>query len=61
MYTFSEYTGGYDSLFGYITSGHGMKGKHEKMITDVELSDLCKTQKKKKRTLLWLKCVGLRL
>ena len=54
--TFSEYTEGYDTLFGYITPGHGMKGKQEKITTDVELSEMYKVHKKKKRVMLWLKC-----
>ena len=55
-HTFSEYTEGYDTLFGYIPPGHGMKGKQEKITTDIELSDMYETHKKKKRIMLWLKC-----
>ena len=35
-----------------------MKGKQEKITTDIELSDMYmyETHKKKKRIMLWLKC-----
>ena len=32
---FSEYTEGCETQFGYVVPGHGMKGKQEKISTDV--------------------------
>ncbi len=54
--SFSEYTEGYDTLFGYITPGHGFKGKQEQITTDIDLSDMYEAHKKRKRIMLWLKC-----
>ena len=52
---FSKYTEGYDTQFGYIVPGHGMKGKQEKIDTDEELAAMYKKYQKRKRILLWLK------
>ena len=52
----SKYIEGYDTQFGYITPGHGMKGKQEKLDTDAELAALYSKHQKRKRILLWLKC-----
>ena len=34
---YPKHTEGYEILFGYITPGHGMKGKQETISTDEEL------------------------
>ena len=54
---FSEYTEGYETQFGYVTPGHGMKGKQEKVLTDEQLAVMYENHKRRKRILLWLKCV----
>lgn len=53
---FSKYTDGYEIQFGFITPGHGMKGKQEKMDTDEKLKLMYDIHSKKKRINLWLKC-----
>ena len=53
---FSKYTEGYDTQFGYIVPGHGMKGKQETISTDEELATMYEKYKKRKRILFWLKC-----
>ena len=54
--SFFKYTGGYDTQFGYIIPGHGIKGKQEKIDTDEELVAMYEKHQKRKRILLWLKC-----
>ena len=54
---FSEYTEGCETQFGYVVPGHGMKGKQEKISTDEQLAVMYEKHKKKKRILLWLKCI----
>lgn len=54
---FSEYTESCETQFGYVVPGHGMKGKQEKISTDEELAVMYEKHKKKKRILLWLKCI----
>ena len=51
-----QYTEGYDTVLGFIAPGHGFKGKQEKVTTDAELAYMYRTQKTKKRIMLWLKC-----
>lgn len=51
-----KFTTGCETTLGYITPGHGMKGKQVKLSTDDELVNMYDTHKKKKRILLWLKC-----
>lgn len=53
---FIEYIDGFETQFGFIIPGHGMKGKQEKIDTDKELEAMYNTHKKKKRINLWLKC-----
>ena len=53
---YPKHTEGYEILFGYITPGHGMKGKQETISTDEELVSMYDLHKKRKRILLWLKC-----
>ena len=54
---FSEYTEGCETQFGYELPGHGMKGKQEKITMDEQLAVMYEKHKKKKRILLWLKCM----
>ena len=51
---FSEYTEGCETQFGYVLPGHG---KQEKITTDEQLAVMYEKHKKKKRILLWLKCM----
>ena len=53
---FSKYTEGYDTQFGYILPGHGMRGKQETVDTDEELPTMYERFQKRKHFLLWLKC-----
>jgi len=52
-----KFAEGYETQFGYITPGHGMKGKQEKVTTDEQLAAMYENHKKRKRILLWLKCI----
>ena len=53
---FLEYTEGCDTQFGYISPGHGMKGKQEKVDTDEVLAAMYDKHKERKHIFLWLKC-----
>lgn len=53
---FIEYTEGYDTQFGFIIPGHGIKGKQEQLNKDKELETMYNIHQKKKRILFWLKC-----
>ena len=54
---FSEYIESCETQFGYVVPGHGMKGKEEKISTGEQLAVMYEKHKKKKRILLWLKCI----
>ena len=54
--SFSDYVDGYDTNFGFIVPGHGMKGKQEKLDTNEELKNMYILHQKKKRISFWLKC-----
>lgn len=53
---FTKYTEDYDTQFGYIAPGHGMKGKQETISSSEELASMYEFHKKKKRIMFWLKC-----
>ena len=46
-----KFAEGYETQFGYITPGHGMKGKQEKVTTDEQLAAMYENHKKRKHIL----------
>ncbi|MBA4719390.1 MAG: hypothetical protein HRO68_09965 [Nitrosopumilus sp.] len=53
---FNVHTDGYETQFGFIFPGHGMKGKQEKLDTDEDLKNMYHTHQKKRQVSFWLKC-----
>ena len=51
-----QYVNGLDTQFGFISPGHGMKGKQERIDVDQDLEVMYNVHQKKKRIFLWIKC-----
>ena len=54
---FKDYVEDYEFDVGYMSPGHGMKGKQHQFKDDDDLTTMYTEFEKKKRILLWIKCL----